>query len=694
MEAAYARSYSPFLDVLARHPAIRIGLHVSGCLFDWLREHRPEYVDRVADLVSRGQIELLTGGYYEPILTGLPEEDLRGQVEKQTRQVEAWGGRSPGGLWLAERVWEPGLASRLARAGVRYTFVDETHFLQAGLSPRELDRVYITEDEGLPLRVFPISKRLRYLIPFRPPEETLSHLRELARERDGRLLLFGDDGEKFGLWPLTYEAVYGEGWLERLFTLLEENQDWIRLLLPAQAAGSHAAGRIYLPSASYEEMSEWVLPPAAQAHLRATRERLREGGEGDGTPCLPGGLWRNFFVRYPESNHLNKRVIDAGRRLSRAGLEPERAARVRDLLWSATCNCAYWHGVFGGLYLPHLRDALYRRLLEAEHLLETSAPRRRWTDVRVLDLDEDGREEIVLANPRLTLVLEPERGGALRELSGKDPMAALGNGLTRRREAYHDLLPAAVFRGNLDGDGPRSIHDRVVAKEEGLAERFHVDAYRRASLLDHFLRSDTDPDRFHAGTYGEQGDFLEGEYTKAVSRGGSGVRVQLRRSGYVWSEGHLRPVTLEKTLALPPGRASFRVEYAIGNPGSVAVPLWFGVEWCLSMLSPDSPSGGYRIPGVSRAESRFGSRGETEDVNGVELQDDLRGIGIRMRFSEPALLWRMPVETINLSEDGFERVYQMSCLLPSWRMRLEAGDRRQLSVEFELRARGPRERTS
>ncbi|MBI3330940.1 MAG: alpha-amylase, partial [Candidatus Omnitrophica bacterium] len=67
-EEAYAKAYEPFLSVLERHQAVRLALHYSGCLLDWLAEHRPELLRRLRALVSRGQVELLASGYYEPIL--------------------------------------------------------------------------------------------------------------------------------------------------------------------------------------------------------------------------------------------------------------------------------------------------------------------------------------------------------------------------------------------------------------------------------------------------------------------------------------------------------------------------------------------------------------------------------------------------------------------------------------------------
>jgi len=46
-EEAFDRSYGPFLEVLEDYPDIRITLHNTGPLLDWMGEHRPGYLDAV-----------------------------------------------------------------------------------------------------------------------------------------------------------------------------------------------------------------------------------------------------------------------------------------------------------------------------------------------------------------------------------------------------------------------------------------------------------------------------------------------------------------------------------------------------------------------------------------------------------------------------------------------------------------------
>ncbi len=66
---AYQQSYLPFLDLLSRYESLKIALHVSGPLMEWLEANQPQYVDRLAELAAERRIEILGGAFYEPILS-------------------------------------------------------------------------------------------------------------------------------------------------------------------------------------------------------------------------------------------------------------------------------------------------------------------------------------------------------------------------------------------------------------------------------------------------------------------------------------------------------------------------------------------------------------------------------------------------------------------------------------------------
>jgi alpha-amylase/alpha-mannosidase (GH57 family) len=263
-EKAFRRCYSPFLELLEKYPFFKLSLHNCGILYDWLIKNHPELIEKLKTLVKSGQVEPLTGGYYEPIFPSIPDEDKISQIEKLSYFIQQSFDFKPSGMWVAERVWEPHLPKFFAQAGVGFALLDDSHFKYSGLEDERLLGYYLTEEEGSTLALFPISKRLRYYIPFKEPDEIIDYLKSLATEDGNNLVVYADDGEKFGIWPMTYEHCYEDKWLERFFEKIKENSDWIQVVHFSQVLKELSPlGRIYLPTASYYEMMHWALLPKA-----------------------------------------------------------------------------------------------------------------------------------------------------------------------------------------------------------------------------------------------------------------------------------------------------------------------------------------------------------------------------------------------------------------------------------------------
>jgi alpha-amylase len=271
IEDVYDKAYEPLIGALERHPQIRLALHYTGPLLEWMAAERPDSIARLRALVERDQVEILGGGMYEPILVALPERDRAAQLERMRDEVERRFGPAPSGAWLAERVWEPSLPFDLATAGYAYTVLDDNHLRGAFVPEDAMWGTYTTDDQGRMLTIFGTEKGLRYRIPWKPVADLIDYLRDNATEEGDRVGIMGDDGEKFGAWPGTYELCWSrEQWVERCFAALEENTDWLTTVTPAAWMAEHPAiGRVYVPTSSYVEMTEWALPANEQPVFHA-----------------------------------------------------------------------------------------------------------------------------------------------------------------------------------------------------------------------------------------------------------------------------------------------------------------------------------------------------------------------------------------------------------------------------------------
>src|SRR2546428_7814219 len=285
------------------------------------------------------------------------------------------------GAGVADGVWDPPPPAVMAEAGVDYTLVDDVHFLAGGFELEQLHGAYLAEDCGKTVKVIPGLKGLRYLIPFRSVEDTIEFLRGVAGEHPDGLAAMGDDCEKFGVWPGTYDYCYRDGWLERFFTALEANAGWLVTSPPGEYLSTHPPlGRADLPTASYTEMMEWALPTAVRVRFHTLQQEF--GSRSDVQQFLRGGFCRGFFSKYAEANLLHKKMLYVSEKIRRFA-SPRRGQAGRPGFGEATppplpaqCHDAYWHGVFGGLYSPHLRTAPWHGLGLAGNPAHAVAPRR------------------------------------------------------------------------------------------------------------------------------------------------------------------------------------------------------------------------------------------------------------------------------------------------------------------------------
>ncbi|MDZ7616022.1 MAG: alpha-amylase/4-alpha-glucanotransferase domain-containing protein [Patescibacteria group bacterium] len=680
-EQAYQDSYLPFLDVFSRYDPLRIGLHTSGPLMEWLDQRHPDYLDRLAELVATGRVEIVGGAFHEPILAMIPSRDRLGQIRTYTRWLEDRLGAKVRGMWMPERVWEQSFTRDLVDAGIEYTVLDDFHFKNAGVQDSDLAGYYLTEDEGRVLAVLPGSEQLRYLIPFGSPEQNIEYLAQVANSHPNAMLVFGDDGEKFGTWPDTKRHCYHDGWLERFFSALVENRDWIRVATPSEAIdGASPIGKVYLPDGSYREMTEWALPVEQQRELDEASHAFRDD------PRWPrlrrfvrGGFWRNFKVKYPEADEMYARMMMVSRRLAElqaTGDTNDTLRQARDELYRGQCNCPYWHGAFGGIYLPHLRNAVYKHLIRADGLLDRASGRSgEWIEAVAEDFDFDGRREVCLSNDQMVALLSPARGGQLYELDVRSVEHNLMATLARRPEAYHDK----VLRGENQGcNDCASIHDRVVFKQAGLDQRVQYDDHLRNSLVDLFYDADVSLDDVVTCRARQAGSFISAHYEARVRRNPNRIQVQLSHEGHVDDV----PVKITKGITLDSGSSTLEIAYLLENLPQNR-PLHFAVEMNFAGL-PSGASDRYFRNAEGSPIGQLGEWLDLTDVAGLGLTDEWLGIDVNLTPNRPTRFWAFPVETVSQSEGGFELVHQSVAVLPHWSVQADQHGRWSVTMQLSL----------
>lgn len=683
-EMADNKAYRPMLDVLYEHPDFKVTLHYSGPLLEWLGKNRPQFFQKLAQMIQRGQVEIMGGGFYEPILTILPYKDKVGQIEKMNRFLKNEFAVEAKGFWLAERVWEPHLVKVLADCGIDYVVVDDSHFLEAGVPYSQQYGYYFTEDEGSTIKIFPGSQKLRYLIPFHPVHETIQYIQNVQDQGEGLLAQMSDDGEKFGIWPGTYNTVYTERWMERFLCSLAENSHWIKSTTYSEYIREHKPlGVIYLPCASYPEMMEWVLFTPRRLMYKELTQRISADPELEPyRGFVKGGFWRNFLVKYPESNSMHKKMLWVSRKLH--AIEDQDTPSwlsASDELMRGQCNCAYWHGLFGGLYLPHLRHAIYHHLIRAEKKIDQMThPSGKWVEVEEEEnYLANGDRVILLRSSIINMAVNCSEGGGVFEWDYKPQSINFINNFSRTPEAYHEKILAPSSTDS--NGGAKSIHEIDFTPSDELKNLLHYDSYRRTSFLDHFWSGNGDEELLQTGRQEEVGDFIGGSYEPHIHKSKSKVDLVLKRRGEIKNEGKSQPVVLTKTIRISQSSAGWDVSYNIHNESPLLLDVWFASEININPYYQDKDR--VFLEAGSEQYNIF-QRGHFP----AEKECCLTILDLKKRLSfkitrQANWCW-FPLETVSNSESQFEKNYQGTVIFLNWKLDIPAGESWDVSIKGNI----------
>ena len=427
-------------------------------------------LDLTKSLIRRGQIEIISGGFFEPIMSAIPEEDRKSQINLNKDILRDIFDVKAKGIWLAERVWTPELLETLNAAELEYVVLDDTHVLKSergeknnAFAPCE------TESYGKKIKIIPASTKLRYMIPYNSPEKVISYFEEVSKNNNGDVcLFFADDGEKFGAWNNTYNFVHKRGWLKKFLNSISKNRDWISTHTLEEIINTHQAKDIgEIPDCSYSEMMNWS-----------------------------SGNFENFVLKYPEIKRMNHRMLGLSKRISDREKNNLCGSSViseaKEFSLKSQTNCAYWHGAFGGGYLPHLREGVYSNIMKAESLLEKEdLDEKNYVKARFCDIGDE--KETSVTNKYLNVFTDPDNGAVVTEIDFKKQGTNITNTFSRIEEKYHNKLSKGygktIRRARLDALKGKhvNIHDILGVKEKGLNKILCYDKHRKSNFQTHIV---------------------------------------------------------------------------------------------------------------------------------------------------------------------------------------------------------------
>lgn len=127
------------------------------------------------------------------------------------------------------------------------------------------------------------------------------------------------------------------------------------------------------------------------------------------------------------------------------------------------------------------------------------------------------------------------------------------------------------------------------------------------------------------------------------------------------------------------------MSYSLQNKGEKPLDFIWVVEHNFTLLAGDAADRAYILPEGRLEDSRMASAGVLPDIQTLGMRDEFFGFELQLKYSPSVELWRFPVETVSQSEEGFESIYQGSCIAGCWRVRLEPGQSQQLQAGLRIK---------
>lgn len=382
----------PLLTFLYNHPTAKIHLHLTAAEMEWLECNHPEVNMLITDLVKKNQLELLTGGYYQPILQLLQMKDRSAQIEKTTTYIRRRYGTRVQTLWCYDQIWNPSYISAMYLCSTNRLMIstyDRLHDRQLRTEP------FIMQETGRTVEVYPtddfcsrlVSDYAEGLLSFNEVRGRFDeHLVQLGQAQYFAMMLNADqlcqggslcghEAEQTGVWKL----------LSDLYDTCAR-QKWRMLLLNEYNEEAAPVGYDYLPAGWYG---------------RDSRQAKRMASFND------------ILVHSEELNQLYGRLLFIQDAVRNCKKNKDIRKRAESLLEKASCGIAFITDSCGGSVQPMYRKLVYKYLNEVEQLLVSQPD---FSYPIEFDVDFDQHEEYLSLGKNISAMVDG-KGGALIELN-------------------------------------------------------------------------------------------------------------------------------------------------------------------------------------------------------------------------------------------------------------------------------------
>jgi len=354
-EQVYQGSWRPYLAGLYKFASIKSVIYFSGSIFFWLEQKHPEYMYLLSELVRKGQIEMLGGGYYNPFATLISSQDMAGQIEALGAFIRKATGKRPTGAWLYEYCWTPYLPSVLQNSKLQYTFLPARLLLEPSNCEISCNPV-TSEDHRKMITIFPTFESTTQDGLFVPYERSLL---DLQQEYPGcnSFVLMANGLEIAQSWQES-GAESPDVLFEKTFAWFQKNCLEYDTLTAIQLLKMVKPARTLYLSQCYSDRFRKYCDERV-VKINSTNINYYERA-------------KQAVVSHPLTHALYQKLNLVSARINLFRGDKARKKTSLDEIWRSQCGSLFWSGPEGGILLSGSRLAAYAALIEAEKTIRSS----------------------------------------------------------------------------------------------------------------------------------------------------------------------------------------------------------------------------------------------------------------------------------------------------------------------------------
>ncbi len=522
VEEQYVSVFKKTMSFLYSCEHIPCSFYFPGPLLEWMERSHEEFFMVLSEMQDRKQIEIIGGGYYDPLFPLIPPSDRVGQIELMTTALRKITGKRPRGCWITGSAWDPSFVSSCSTCGMEYVLLDKS-LLQDGYNRSRIPyEPVIVEDMGKTVCVLPLDTEI-FRVRDRSPRDVFSMLKDTCSSIDTSACVcaFLD----LSGWK---DLIAEKEWFDEFFSLVTENPDVAELTTPGKYIRSlQQIRRGVVSSGAAPCVGEWSISPYVRAQ------------NVSGDLFFSRSSVKQFPLLYPEVLNIYSRMMYTHLLVNQIRGDKIRKNTAREELWQAQACDGYWFTGSDGMCNPEVRQNAYSHFIQADRLSRGGLPST--GSVVSFDFDMDGIKEYLFQFTQMNMYVHL-RGGHVFEL---------------------DIF--SNCRNYADTMGRTSVFDGT------------EDVYPRRIFIDH-LTDDASFDDFIKNP-GAAGTVFPSVLYQEMLVDRARHEVFLKASG---AFGALRvPVSLKKNYTV--SENSVKVQYILKNEGPFAAAGWFAVESNLSL---------------------------------------------------------------------------------------------------------------